>query len=138
MRYRLICEKKKLFLLSPRTALFDRKCTSTSWLVPAITYYRHFLYRNQWQTVETKPVSSRIKQTIFVRFRSTYLRHRGQIVYTGVGIKQHEQKVTKFIMLNKQTDLINPSLPYFLPSPFLKCCAILLTSFGRKGSHLRR
>ena len=28
--------------------------------------------------------------------------------------------------------------PYFLPSPFLTCCAILPTSFGGKGPHLRR
>ena len=30
------------------------------------------------------------------------------------------------------------SFPYFLPSPFLTCFAILPTSFGGKGSHLRR
>ena len=35
-------------------------------------------------------------------------------------------------------DKITPSLPSFLPSPFLTCCAILPTSFGEKGSHLRR
>ena len=28
---------------------------------------------------------------------------------------------------------IIPSLPYFLPSPFLMCCAILQTSFGGNG-----
>ena len=31
-----------------------------------------------------------------------------------------------------------PYFPYFLPSPFLTCCAILPTSFGGKGPHLRR
>ena len=30
------------------------------------------------------------------------------------------------------------SSPFFLPSPFLTCCAILPTSFGEKGPHLRR
>ena len=34
--------------------------------------------------------------------------------------------------------LISPSFPYFLPSLFLMCCAILPTSFGGKGPHLRR
>ena len=29
------------------------------------------------------------------------------------------------------------SFPYFLPSPFLTCCVILLTSFGGNGPHLR-
>ena len=29
------------------------------------------------------------------------------------------------------------SLPSFLPSPFLMCCAILPTSFGGKGPYLR-
>ena len=33
---------------------------------------------------------------------------------------------------------LTPSFPYFLPSPFLTCCVILLTSFGGKGPHLRR
>ena len=32
---------------------------------------------------------------------------------------------------------IAPSFPYFLPSLFLTCCAILPTSFGGKGPHLR-
>ena len=31
-----------------------------------------------------------------------------------------------------------PSFPYFLPFPILTCCAILPTSFGGKGPHLRR
>ena len=34
--------------------------------------------------------------------------------------------------------LFTSSFPYFLPSPFLTCCAILPTSFGGKGPHLRR
>ena len=32
----------------------------------------------------------------------------------------------------------HPILSFFLPFPFLKCCAILPTSFGGKGSHLWR
>ena len=31
-----------------------------------------------------------------------------------------------------------PSFRYFLPSPFLTCCAILPISFGGKEPHLRR
>ena len=31
----------------------------------------------------------------------------------------------------------SPSYPSFLPSSFLTCCAILPTSFGGKGPHLR-
>ena len=33
---------------------------------------------------------------------------------------------------------LTPSFPYFLPSPFLTCCAILPTSFGGNVPHLRR
>ena len=33
--------------------------------------------------------------------------------------------------------LLTPSFPYFLPSPFPTYCAILPTSFGGKGLHLR-
>ena len=38
-----------------------------------------------------------------------------------------------------QTTIVSvPSFPFFLPSPFLTCCAILPTSFGGKRPHLRR
>ena len=35
-------------------------------------------------------------------------------------------------------DIKTPPFHYFFPSPFLTCCAILPTSFGGKGPHLRR
>ena len=47
----------------------------------------------------------------------------------------HSYKQSKWLALNLTEKLSSPS---FLPSPFLTCCAILPTSFGGKGPHLRR
>ena len=40
--------------------------------------------------------------------------------------------------MQEQVTSSTPSLPSFLPSPSLTCCAILPISFGGKGPHLRR
>ena len=49
-----------------------------------------------------------------------------------------ERTVIKIRKKETEADEYDPSFPYFLPSPFLTSCAILPTSFGGKGPHLRR
>ena len=108
---------------------------SLTFLNITLLYHSSYKIKKCWNTMEFRNIS----QSPVSAWKNLDIIHSDKCKYEQHNSLMFHAVVSRIITyVDRKEEARTPSFPSFLPSPFMTCCTILPTSFGGKGSHLRR